>query len=265
MEEPMIAEIGIVVALYVLARLLVDRWPAVGRLVSVVALVAASLAAVDLGVRLFREGGVASFFVNAKPDPTFGIDPAATDKPSNASATRVSGGRITTELGFGFAVAKDSTLEREWIAVHEPSLPAGFEGTPGVTTVYVRREYTGDYRYKADFTINAREALRAIQVQFLTFDIWGEHVRTLSFEEVSDIAAGAKRVFNGVWNVFSENDVEKHYASIAYIARVRLADGRVVDAPTAKVVEEARKFSEKFTAAQLEPKAPPTAPVGSGS
>jgi len=262
----MIAEIGIVVALYVLARLLVDRWPAVGRLASVVALVAASLVAIDLGVRLLREGGVASFFVSAEPDPTFGIDTSDADKPSNASVTRASGGRITTELGFGIAVAKDSTLEREWIAVHEPSLPARLEGTPGVATAYVRREYTGEYRYRADFTINATEPLRAIQVRFLVFDIWGEHVRTLSFEEVSDIAANSKRVFNGVWNVFSENDVEKHYASIAYIARVRLADGRVVEAPTAKVVEEARKFSEKFTVAELESKAPPSGPSGrSGS
>jgi hypothetical protein len=262
----MIAEIGIVVALYVLARLLVDRWPAVGRLVSILAVAAASVVAIDLGVRLFREGGVASFFSSAKPGPAFGIEPAASDKPSNASVTRVSGGRITTELGYGIAVARDSTLEREWIAVHEPSLPAAFEGTPGVTTVYVRRDYTGDYRYRANFTIDTKEHLRAIQVQFLTFDIWGEHVRTLSFEEVSDIAANSKRVFNAVWNAFSENDVEKHYASIAYIARVRLADGRVVEAPTAKVVEEAKKFSEKFTVAELEPRTPSPGPPGaSGS
>jgi hypothetical protein len=55
--------------------------------------------------------------------------------------------------------------------------------------------------------------------------------------------------------------VEKHYASIAYIARVRLVDGRVSEAPTDAVIEEARKFSSKFTAAQLEPK-PATSPEG---
>lgn len=261
----MIAEIGIVVALYVLAKLLLERAPVAGRLFSILAILAAFVVVADLSVRLFREGGVASFFTSAEPDPTFGIEPTSSPSASNALVTRASGGRITTELGFGIAVAKDSRLEREWIAVHEPSLPATLEGTPGVTTTYVRREYTGDFRYRADFTVNAKEALRAVQVRFLLFDIWGEHVRTLSFEEVSDIPVSTKRVFEGVWNVFSENDVEKHYASIAYIARVRLADGRVLEAPTAKVVEEARKFSQKFTAEELETKTPAPAPGPAGS
>jgi hypothetical protein len=95
-----------------------------------------------------------------------------------------------------------------------------------------------------------------MQVRFLAFDVWGEHVRTLSLMEVTDVPANSKKELTGEWPLYSENDVEKHYASIAYIARVRLVDGRVMEAPTELVIEEARKFSAKFTEAALEPKLP---------
>jgi hypothetical protein len=101
-------------------------------------------------------------------------------------------------------------------------------------------------------------------VRFLTFDVWGEHVRTLSFEQVEDMPANTRKEFTGEWSLYSENEVEKHYASIAYIARVRLAGGRVVEAPTQLVLDEARKFSQKFTAAQLEPQPPSPPPQGRG-
>jgi hypothetical protein len=54
----------------------------------------------------------------------------------------------------------------------------------------------------------------------------------------------------------SENEMSEHYASIAYIARVRTADGRVIEADPAAAVAEARKFSKKFTPLDLEPKPP---------
>lgn len=176
------------------------------------------------------------------------------------------GGSITTVLGYGVAVAKGSSLQREWIAVHDSKMPVGFEGTPGVTTVYISRQYGSDYRYRAKFTVATREAIRAVQIRFLTFDVWGEHVRTLSFEDVADIAQNTKKELTGDWALYSENDVEKHYASIGYVARVRLADGRVIEAPTDLVVDEAKKFSQKFTAAELEPTAPaPPAQAGGRS
>jgi hypothetical protein len=63
--------------------------------------------------------------------------------------------------------------------------------------VYASRQYGGEYRYQTRFTINTREAIRALQVRFLTFDVWGEHVRTLSFEEVVDIPAKSKKELVG--------------------------------------------------------------------
>jgi hypothetical protein len=55
----------------------------------------------------------------------------------------------------------------------------------------------------------------------------------------------------------SQRTTLKHYATIGWVARVRLADGRIVVADEAPVLAEAIKFSAKFKAEGLALK-PPT-------
>jgi len=260
----MIPEIGVVVGLYVLARLTSTARPSIARTFTVLAIVVTALVTTDLVVRGLTSNGLIMMFSSKPTSSGAAVAPSAgpAEAPHTGTVTRADGGSITTVLGYGFAVAKDSSLKREWIAVHDPTVPADLDATPGVTTVYISKQYGSEYRYRAKFRLTTRKALRAVEVRFLIFDVWGQHVRTLSFEEVSDIPSGVTKDLTAEWQLYSENEVEKHYASIGYVARVRLADGRVVEAPTNTVVEEARKFSAKFSAEQLEPK-PPTAPPGS--
>lgn len=189
--------------------------------------------------------------------------PPKTDRTIQHSAavtvTRADGGSIRTPLGSsGLAVNRGSSLTREWIAIHDSRLPLDLDGTPGVSTVYESSRLSGDYKYDAKLKVSAYESLRAIEIRFLVFDVWGNHVHSLSMTEVEDIQ-GTKD-FHGQWNVYSENEVSEHYASIAYVARVRTADGRVAEADPSVIVAEARKLSKKFTASDLEPK--PLAPPG---
>ena len=51
---------------------------------------------------------------------------------------------------------------------------------------------------------------------------------------------------------YPENTAREFYASIAYIAQVRTKDGRVLKANTEAIIQEARKFSEKFSVSDLE-------------
>jgi hypothetical protein len=178
-----------------------------------------------------------------------------------ASFTRASGGSIQTKLSGSIIVNKDSSLEREWITLHDPSIPADLEGTVGVTTVYEREAMgRGEYQYKAAVSLIPSEPLAAVEIRFLTFDLWGGHVRNLVMDEVTDMPAGTKRALTGSWRVYSENEVSRHYASIAYVSRLRTKDGRVIETDSAPVVQEAKKFSTKFTAADLEPKPEPQKP-----
>lgn len=164
------------------------------------------------------------------------------------TVTKESGGSIKTDLGYGIVLNKESSLTREWITVHDSSLPADILGTVGVKTIYESgdRYSSGRYKYSAEYTITAKEALSAIEVRFLTFDIWGDHSRNLSATDIVDMDAGSTKKFNAKWNVYSENEVSEYYASIAYIAQVRTKSGRVIKADPKVVLEQARKFSKKL-------------------
>ena len=228
------------------------------RILTVISAVVTMIVVVHLTVLTLISAGMP--FLGGRERPTEQATSSLKDAGSTdeqAIVTRKDGGSITTPLGYGIAIARNSSLKIEWIAVHHPSMPVNFDGTPGVTTRYVRKEYSGGYRYESKFRIIVKQPIRAVEVRFLTFDVWGDHVRTLSFEEVADCPTGT-REFTGQWQVYSENEIESHYASIGYIARVRLADGRVVSAPTDTVIKEAQKFSQRFTATELEPKPTPS-------
>ena len=174
---------------------------------------------------------------------------------AGSNVTRDSGGSIKTELGYGIVLNKESSLQREWITIHDDAIPADLVGTVGVKTIYESEgKYSrGDYRYIAYYTVKANENLTALEVRFLTFDIWGDLLRSLSATDILDLKSGESRKFVAKWNVYSENEVSGYYASIAYIAQVRTETGRVIKADPSVVVQEAQKFSAKFKASDLEP------------
>ena len=217
----MIPEIGVMIGVYILARLIpadCRRLAATGR--AMAALVTLAVVA-DLALQGLGSGGLAVALHKAvahrTPTPAT-VQEAAT----STTVTRADGGSIATPLGYGIVVAGDSTLRREWIAIHDSSLPVELEGTPGITTAYIGKEYGGEYRYRTKFKVKSSEPLAAIDVRFLIFDVWGRHIQTLDFGKVADIERDDVKEFTPEWSVYSENEVERHYASIAYIARIRL-------------------------------------------
>ena len=174
---------------------------------------------------------------------------------AGSNVTLKSGGSIRTNLGYGIVLNKESSLQRVWITIHDDTILADLVGTVGVRTIYESGEQysRGDYKYKDDYTVKTNQDLTAIEVRFLTFDIWGDHLRNLSATDIVDLKSGETRSFDAKWNVFSENEGSEHYASIAYIAQVRTKSGRVIKADLNMVVKEAQKFSARFKASDLEP------------
>jgi hypothetical protein len=134
-------------------------------------------------------------------------------------------------------------------------MPVGLCGCTGVVTAYEpETDYsTGEYYYSASYAVKALEAIRAVEVRFLLFNVWGRHVSTLTATEIADLNAGATKHIQSKWHLYDENEASEHYASIAYLATARTASGRVVEADNHLVIEEAKKFSSKFTDSDLEP------------
>jgi len=65
---------------------------------------------------------------------------AQTPKPA-ITVTRGSGGSVRTPLDYNISVNKESSLNREWITIHDPSSPLALIDNVGVTTRYVRDQY----------------------------------------------------------------------------------------------------------------------------
>jgi hypothetical protein len=162
------------------------------------------------------------------------------------TATVAPGGAIRLPLGRGIVLNKESSIERIWITVQDSVMPVEFKDAVGIKTNHTFRGDVGDYEYSAILHLTARQPISAIEVRFMLFDIWGQNKRNLVVTEILDMAPGTTKEFNPKWGISSEGEAAQHYASIAYISRVRTKDGKVFAANGEFILDQARKFSAQF-------------------
>jgi len=151
---------------------------------------------------------------------------------------------------------KESDLRREWIFLDDPRLPIGFDlsKTKGIRTGKKFNGHTFDWLFETTTVLQVRDTpITALEVRHLTFDVWGEHVRTLTGTEIADRQPSEAITLEHTWNLYSDNEAWSFYASISFVAQVRTLEGRVIKAETDAVLREAQRFSEKFSVEQLEP------------
>jgi hypothetical protein len=153
-----------------------------------------------------------------------------------------------------FFTNKESSLQQQWLIIDEPRMAVRFVDVCGVVPTWIAERtyaYTVSHSWQAGAI-----SIAAVEFRFLTFNVWGEHVRTLVSSCIKDI--GPRGVLNDTaqWSLFSEAEGMEHFASIGYVARVRTADGKVLNADTNFLLREAQRFTEKFSEEDLEPKTP---------
>lgn len=165
---------------------------------------------------------------------------------AQSMSERANGGSMKTDLGYGIVINKASAMTREWIAIRNPNLPVNFVGTPGVITTYRSERNSSNYYYELNTKISVTEPIAAIEILVVCFDIWGKPTKTLSTTEVQDFGVG-EHAYSAQWKIFRETEVSEHYASIAYVSRVRTASGRVIEADRTKVIEEGKRLYTKFS------------------
>ena len=168
--------------------------------------------------------------------------------PSSVTIASETGGSMQ-EMRGGMPLNRGSTLMRDWVVIHDDRLPVDFDGTPGVAPLWVGRS---EIQYDTRVTLAASEPATAVNARFVTFDVFGEHVTTLGVTEVVDLTPGEPRAFTWRWRV-GENDAAEHFASIAFIASVRTADGQVHTADYETIVCVVELFALAATVADLDP------------
>ncbi len=175
------------------------------------------------------------------------------------SMDRYEGTSVVTDLGYNIKVNKESSMKREWFVLRDENAPAFIVDQAGISVIYksVERSSLGQYQYKmANYRIRAREPITAFEVRVHVLDFFGRLLKTLSATEIADFPPD-NRIFDGTWRIWSENEASEVFASIAYVAQVRTASGRVYEADRAAVFDQVRKVAKKITEADLEPKREP--------
>ncbi len=164
--------------------------------------------------------------------------------------TTLDGGSVVTELTYGIKVNRGSSLRRTWVVLNDPRSPVQLKGV-GVLTRY---KSNGGYSYIPTGSLSAREAISAIEVRFLLFDVFGEHIKTLSGDEVTEILANKpfKVEEIGSWRAW-ESDVSALLTVVAFVGHVRTKTGTIWRYNSGAIEKELNKIRLKVTSGVLEP------------
>ncbi len=169
---------------------------------------------------------------------------------------KADGGSVVTNLGMGIAVNKSSTLTRRWFTLNDNSCPVSLEGT-GVKSIY-KSERSGSYSFVPVGTARAQKAIRAVDIVFAIFDVWGDRMRNLGFTQIIDIPGGGTVPFEGSWYA-SETDVSEFYTSVSFVDRVMLSDGSIWRAERKAIAAKLSEVQIRVSEAGLE-REPPKEP-----
>jgi len=137
--------------------------------------------------------------------------------------TTSDGGSVVTPLSQSIKVNDKSSLHRIWVMLNDPGCPVQLENA-GITTAYGDREYL----YRQSGTFKASEPVVALEVRYVLYDIFGDHLKTLSATSVEDVAADTQLPLSelGRWRGW-ENEVAELLTVVAFVAQVRTINGKV--------------------------------------
>lgn len=159
------------------------------------------------------------------------------------------GGSVVTELGYDIKLNKNSTLHRSWVVLNDPTCPVQLYEA-GINTRYGDREYN----YVQVGTAETSESITALEVRYLLYDVFGEHMQTLSATKITELSANGSLALEdiGAWRAW-ENDVSNLLTVVAFVAQVRTGDGKIWRYQDKKIGEELNKIQLKVTIGTLDP------------
>lgn len=211
---------------------------------------------------LFFSGVVAG---QAAPGPMTPAARSVESRPVLAepglTVKELDGGSVVTRLSAQIAVNEASTLQRRWFVINDATCPVVLSDA-GVRTVYENYLRDNDYWYLPEGSIVSATGAHAVEVRFLLFDLWGNHMKTLSLLRVRDMRPGvavdldADRTRWRSW----ENEVAELFTVVAFVANVRRGEREVWAFDQKKFLAQAASIRLKTTEAQLAPAKTPGRP-----
>lgn len=152
---------------------------------------------------------------------------------AGVNVSTADGGSVSTEIGYGYALNKKSSLKRLWLVLNDQNCPLQLYGA-GIRTKYDDRSY----KFEQVGSIAAREPLSAFEIRYVLYDVFGEYLETLSNTEVVDLKTKGSISLSdtGTW-VTSEGEVSKMLTVVSFVARVRTASGKIWHCQEKEIVD----------------------------
>lgn len=183
---------------------------------------------------------------------------AAPMMAAQKSAPKIKDGTLETREEDGGSVAmhtasgmvnQESSLRRRWCVIDDTNAPAGLDHA-GVWPRYDEQE-------KVQFLMSAgmvspRQAISAIEVRYVMFDVWGQHLRTVALTRLVDSSTHVDLRTNTTWPAL-DSEVSQLVTVVAFVSRVRTADGEVWEFDPKRIAARMEAFGVTALPADLTP------------
>ena len=156
------------------------------------------------------------------------------------SVSKKDGGSVVTKLGMGVKVNDGSSLIRQQITINDANCPIQL-GDVGIETSYTSSRYS----FKPIGGFTTKEPIVAYEVMHVVYNVFGEHMQTLSNTEITDID-GKKDLSKWASWYASENNVSEYFTCVSYVANVRSKSGIVWHYNFKQLKEQLNKLEISF-------------------
>lgn len=140
---------------------------------------------------------------------------------SQLTVDKKEGSSVVTKLGMGIKVNDGSSLKREYITINDPNCPIQLNDV-GVETIYG----SSSYSFRPIGNLITKEPIVAYEVVHLIYNVFGEHMKSLSNTEIIDVDGKKEFSKYASWYA-SENNVSEYLICVSYISNVRTKSGKL--------------------------------------
>ncbi len=158
------------------------------------------------------------------------------------------GGGVAVRTAGG-VLNQDSSLKRRWFVMDDLDAPARLERAG----VYPRFEEKENMQYLVPVaTVAPKQAISAIEVRYLLFDVWGERLRTLAVTRLADSSTHIDVRGTDPWPAL-EREATNLLTVVGFVAHVRTAEGQVWTFDADRILSQIAALGMSITAADLTP------------
>lgn len=145
----------------------------------------------------------------------------STNAFAQISITKNQGSSVVTVLGLGVKLNDGSSLFREKINLNDSSCPIQINDGE-IQTFY----YDRSYYFKQIGTITISEPIVAYEIVYVLYNVFGEHIKTLSSTNIIDLE-GIQELPKGSRWYADDNEASEYFKCVAYVANVRTKSGKL--------------------------------------